>query len=148
MEGKRDAPRKENPVNTPTPFDRAWHYILDNDGAAAEALAKYILFFWNHYDYPCTLHEIIAPLDSERKKIAVEMTLFFFEHGAEEAASRYINSVFERFPKLRRKAAKAPDSKTVADLIWKSKRILYTLGVSLANHDFADANAEAGRLRM
>ena len=36
--------------------------------------------------------------------------------------------------------------KDVADLLWRLKRVSASLGRAIANHDFADAHAEAGRL--
>lgn len=36
--------------------------------------------------------------------------------------------------------------KAIADLLWKLKRISANLGRAIANHDFGDAHAEAGRL--
>ncbi|MDR1611610.1 MAG: hypothetical protein LBT97_02375 [Planctomycetota bacterium] len=36
--------------------------------------------------------------------------------------------------------------KDIADFLWRLKRISASLGAAIANHDFADAHAEAGRL--
>ena len=38
------------------------------------------------------------------------------------------------------------NQKEIAEFIWRLKRVLWTLGCYLANHEFADANAEAGRI--
>ncbi len=133
-----------------TSFDQAWQKNLHNDGDAAQALAKLILCFWDYHNYPCSLPECFHPLDSERRRIAIGMITHYIEHGAEEIASRYVRRILAKYPHFKRQNPKAgittDATKDIADLLWKTKRVLATLGQYLANHEFADANAEAGRL--
>lgn len=139
-----------------TPFDSAWQYIADNDGSAAEALGKLYLSFWDNENFPFTVRECVAPLDSERRAIAKDMISYFFKHGAGEGVCRYAANIVAKYARLKlkqkpkRSKAKSDAGrnieKEVADLLWKLKRINAGIGRAVANHDYDDAHAEAGRL--
>ena len=134
----------------PNPFADAWDYIKNNDGGASLALAKLSLALANHYDHPYTLAESIHPLDSKRLAIAKSMVGYYLEFRADQFVCQYEKDILRKYPNLKPPKAHggtAPDSeKDIADLLWKLKRISLNLGKAVANHDFDDAHAEAGRL--
>lgn len=138
-----------------SPFDRAWQYIKDNDGSAAEALGKLYLSFWDSDNFPFPIRECVYPLDSERRIIAQDMIAYFFKHGTGENVCRHAHNILAKYARLKNKRNANPpkdksnvnhhSDKDVADLLWKLKRIYSSLSRAVANHDYDDAHAESGR---